>query len=75
MWPEMFKYFKNQKKKFDELYQRTDHLLDIIAALYNYIAEMPAPCDKCSDQEVYKDCFKCENTGVVKHKQLFNWPQ
>ena len=59
-----------------ELYSRTDHLIEIVSTIFNYIGEVPVRCDKClntEDEEAL--CFKCENTGVVKHKQLFNWPQ
>jgi len=63
-----------EMKVFMEMmYTDMIEIQDSVIRLINYMSEIPAPCDKC-DGESFDFCFKCENTGVVKNKNLCGWP-
>jgi hypothetical protein len=54
------------------MYTEITEVKNNIARLVNYMSEIPAPCDKCNEETAV--CFKCENTGIVKNKNLCGWP-
>ncbi|MHA2280296.1 MAG: hypothetical protein ACXAC5_05555 [Promethearchaeota archaeon] len=57
----------------ETMYTEIVEMQGYIVKLKEYVSEAPAPCDKCCNEaELY--CFKCEGTGIVRNKNLCNWP-
>jgi len=55
------------------IYSEIIEIQNNITRLVNCVSEVPAICDKCyGETETF--CFKCENTGMVKNRNLCNWP-
>jgi hypothetical protein len=60
----------------DILYREIQEIHKTIDTMVYYVAEVPTPCDKCDNyiEPGSKLCFKCEGSGIIKNKQLCNWP-
>jgi hypothetical protein len=57
----------------EAMYTKMIDMQGSIEKMRSYVAEIPAPCDKCYD-DVDMYCFKCEGTGLVRNKSLCSWP-
>lgn len=57
------------------LYNTVYEIQQDIRQVVRYIGEAAIQCDKCSNYDgEYSVCYKCEGSGVVRNKQLFDWP-
>lgn len=60
----------------DKYKYRVINLEENLGFLITFFGELPCPCDKCNnwEREDGGDCFKCNGSGVTKHKYLMSWP-
>lgn len=59
----------------ENLYARVTELENNIEELVYYLSDVPTKCDKCFnyDHDSDEDCFKCENSGIIRKSQLMGW--
>jgi len=70
-WSNLSRYEKDCA--MDDLLERLEVLEDDNQSLITELGDISAYCDKCEGSKTVH-CLKCEGTGIVKKKQLLNWP-
>lgn len=74
-FPFIGKIFKKRKGS-EEVYKALSNRLDFIEEnqelIIQLLGEISVYCDKCGNSD--DKCFKCGGSGIIKKKQLFNWP-
>lgn len=62
-----------QNVKIEELESIVNSLAADHDIIIDKLSEISVYCDKCNGGENVP-CFKCNNTGIIKNKQLYDWP-
>ena len=57
----------------EEFIERINELEDNLMVLIEELGGTASFCDKCNG-DVGDQCLKCRGKGVVKKKQLMDWP-
>jgi hypothetical protein len=60
--------------RIEELETTVEGLVSDRNIVVEEMGEIATHCDKCEGGDIVGPCFKCSNTGIIKKKQLYNWP-
>ena len=64
----------NRSAKIKELESTIEDLVADHNIIIEKLGEISVYCDKCNGGADKPQCFKCNSTGIVKNKQLHDWP-
>lgn len=60
--------------KIEDLESIVEGLVEDRNIVVEELGELLVHCDRCNGGDSMTQCFKCSDTGIIKKKQLYDWP-